>query len=124
MTPIRHRETDALQRLTTFMYLIPIFGVVPSLVTLYRRQADRRELSICRLSVLMALIWFFAYVTLNVGTDISGLPTMTSIRLLFVNGSICSGYFLVSLWLMVRLWQGKSVRVPGLSGITQHWSDS
>lgn len=132
MTLLHDREPDSLQRLATFMYLIPIVGVLPSLVALFRRQADspasspsiRRQLAVCRLSVLMALVWFVTYIGLNVGADISGLSTTTTIRLLFVNSLVTSGYFIASLWLMVRLWQRKSVRLPGLSRLAHDLSDS
>jgi hypothetical protein len=120
MTPIHIRDTDSLQRLTTFLCLVPIVGVLPSLWQLWRNQHDRRELVICRQSLLLAGLWFLAYVSLNGGADIPGLPITASIRLLFLNSLITSGYFLTSLWLMARWWKGKSIRLPGLSQIAPY----
>jgi hypothetical protein len=106
------------------MYLIPIVGVLPSLWTLSRRQSDRRDLVVCRQAVWLAFLWFAAYLTLSVGADVPGLPTTATIRLLFFNSLITSGYFIASLWLMARLWKGKSLRLPGLSHIAHDGRDS
>jgi ABC-type antimicrobial peptide transport system permease subunit len=125
MTSTNNRKTDSLQRLTTFMYLTPIVGVLPSLWTLLRRQTnDRRELAVCRQSLWLAFLWFAAYITLSVSADVPELPTTAAIRLLFFNSLITSGYFIVSLWLMARLWKGQSLRLPGLSHFAPDGRDS
>lgn len=117
--PACNRESDALERVETFLYLTPVMGLLPSLWAIYRRQCGKRQLSVCRLSVLLASIWSSVYLSLNVGADLSGADTAFALRLLFMNGLITSGYFMVSLWLMMLLWQKKSVRLPGFSALAE-----
>ncbi len=117
--PGRDRERDALERLETFLYLTPVIGVLPSIWALYRRQRDRRQLAACRLSILLAAIWLSVYLSLNVGADLAGTSTALAFRLLFTNGLATSSYFIASVWLMMLLWQNKSVRLPGFSALAE-----
>jgi hypothetical protein len=112
--PLENRD---LQRLQLFVYLIPVLGFFPALWTLYRRQATREQQSVSRLSVTLALSWLLAYILLlSAGTQASDF---WAIRLLFLNSLFTSGYFLVSIGLMVRLWQGKLPRLPGISRVAE-----
>jgi hypothetical protein len=114
------REMDASQRLETFFYLIPVVGLIPSLWAIYRRQRDKKQLAVCRLSVLLAFIWLTIYLSCNVGADLSVTSTSIALRLLFINGLATSGYFVSSLWLMVLMWQNKSVRLAGFSYLAEN----
>jgi hypothetical protein len=111
---------DASHRLETFFYLIPVMGLIPSLWAIYRRQRDKKQLAACRLSVLLAFIWLTIYLSCNVGADLSGTSTSIALRLLFINGLATSGYFISSLWLMMLLWQKKSVRLAGFSYLAEN----
>ena len=122
--PLRHHNLAALDRLETFLYLIPVIGLFPSLWAIYRRQRDQRQLAVCRLSIFLALTWLTVYLGLNVGADLAGASTSVSVRLLFANGLITSGYFLTSVWLMMLLWQKKSLRLPGISAASERMIDS
>ena len=117
--PTHHRDLDALARLETFLYLTPVFGLLPSMWAIYRCQRDKRQLAVCRLSVLLAFTWLSIYLSLNVGADLSGASAV-GYRLLFLNSLTTSGYFMVSIWLMVLLWQKKSLRLPGFSVLAEH----
>lgn len=68
-----------------------------------------------RLSVTLALAWVSAYVLLGAGAQISEISQELTLRLLFMNSMLTSSYFLVCVWLMVRLSQRKQVRLPGIS---------
>jgi hypothetical protein len=116
----RPGEMDASHRLETFFYLIPVMGLIPSLWAIYRRQRDKKQLAVCRLSVLLAFSWLTIYLSCNVGADLSGTSTSIALRLLFINGLATSGYFVSSLWLMMLLWQKKSVRLPGFSYVAEN----
>jgi hypothetical protein len=120
--PTHHRDIDALQRLETFLYLTPVIGLLPSIWAIYRRQRDKRELAVCRLSILLAFIWLTTYLSLNVGADLSGASS-TGLRLLFLNSLATSSYFIASLWLMMLLWQKKSLRLPGFSALAERTID-
>jgi hypothetical protein len=112
------RDLDALDRLETFLYLIPVIGILPSMWAIYRRQRDNRQLAVCRLSILLAFIWLTTYMSLNIGADVSGSSAI-GFRLLFLNGLATSSYFMTSLWLMMLLWQKKSLRLPGFSALAE-----
>ena len=116
--PTHHRDLDALSRLETFLYLTPVVGLLPSMWAIYRCQRDKRQLAVCRLSVLLAFTWLSIYLSLNVGADLSGASAV-GYRLLFLNSLATSGYFMVSIWLMVLLWQKKSLRLPGFSVLAE-----
>jgi hypothetical protein len=93
-------------------YLIPILGFFPSLWTLYRRRGSREQLTVCRLSIVLALTWLLGYLLLETGAATSDFLTL---RLLILNSFLTSGYFLVSMWLMLKIVKGKSRRLPGFS---------
>ena len=116
--PTHHRDLDALARLETFLYLTPVVGLLPSMWAIYRCQRDKRQLAVCRLSVLLAFTWLSIYLSLNVGADLSGASAV-GYRLLFLNSLTTSGYFMASVWLMVLLWQKKSLRLPGFSVLAE-----
>jgi hypothetical protein len=124
---VHHRDLDLTDRLETFFCLIPVIGLIPSLWTIYRQQShapeerlcNRKKLAVCRLSVLLALSWVTIYLSCNVGADLSGTSTSIGLRLLFINSLTTSGYFVSSLWLMMLLWQQKSVRLSGLSYLAE-----
>jgi hypothetical protein len=116
--PRHHRDSDALAKLETFLYLTPVIGLLPSMWAIYRRQQDRRQLAVCRLSIFLAFTWLTTYLTLNVGADLSGASTV-GFRLLFLNSLATSGYFIASVWLMVLLWQKKSLKLPGFSALAE-----
>lgn len=116
--PTPHRDLDALSRLETFLYLTPVVGLLPSMWAIYRCQRNQRQLAVCRLSVLLAFTWLTIYLGLNVGADLSGTSAV-GFRLLFLNSLATSGYFMASVWLMVLLWQKKSLRLPGFSALAE-----
>jgi hypothetical protein len=60
--------------------------------------------------------WLLGYLLLGIGAETSEFLTL---RLLILNTLLTSGYFLVSIWLMVRLTSGKSARLPGFSRLAE-----
>ncbi|MFB2837587.1 hypothetical protein [Floridanema evergladense] len=109
-------ENSDLKQLQLFLYLIPVFGVFPSLWTLYCRQAGREEMAASRLSVTLAFGWLLGYILLAAGADSS---ESWKLPLLVTNSLFTSGYFLVSTWLMFRLWQRQSLRLPLITRISE-----
>jgi hypothetical protein len=109
-------ENSDLKRLQLFVYLLPVIGFFPALWTLYRRQGSREQQSVSRLSVTLAFSWLLGYILLSAGAETSEFWTL---RLLFMNSLLTSGYFLVSIGLMLRLWQGKQPRLPWISHIAE-----
>jgi hypothetical protein len=100
------------------MYLIPVLGFFPSLWTLYRRQGTREQLTVSRLSITLVFFWLLGYLLLVTGAASS---EFFALRLLILNSFLTSGYFLISIWLIIRTIKGKSQRLPGLSHIAEQW---
>ncbi len=107
---------DTLERLKLTIYLIPIFGVVPAVYSLWQKQGSRQELAVSRLVVTLALTWVVTYGLLSTGSHLS--PGL-SLRFLISNTLVTTGYTLTNLILMVRLLQGKSVTLPGFSQLSK-----
>ncbi|PSO49198.1 MAG: hypothetical protein BRC33_07610 [Cyanobacteria bacterium SW_9_44_58] len=96
------------------LYLIPIFGTLPAVWTLCRKNGTPQQRAVSRLSVMLALSWFLAYSLLGAGGSLTP-STIWSLRLLYLDGLITSGYFISCLVLLIRIWQGKSPKLPGIS---------
>ncbi len=117
-----HSEGDPFQektlnKLRLLIYLLPVVGWIPSLWTSYRRQGNPEELSVSRLSVTLTLLWGVSYALLWLGSlQTSELFTL---RLLYLNGLLTSGYLLISLGLILRVLQGKPVSLPFVSGLSK-----
>ncbi|MCJ8282893.1 MAG: hypothetical protein MJK14_24595 [Rivularia sp. ALOHA_DT_140] len=94
------------------IYLIPVIGFFPSLWTLYRREGSREQLRTSRLSITLALTWCIGYILLGTGTSTS---EFLALRLQILNTFVTSGYFVVSAWLIIQTFRGKSQRLPGFS---------
>ena len=93
------------QRLELAIYYLPIVGIIPSLWTLSRHQSNRQHQKASRLSLRLTLIWLSAYALLFIGST-QGSELMT-LRLLYTNALVTTGYFLVCLGLILRLGKGK-----------------
>lgn len=104
------RTTSTLELI---LYMLPVVGFFPSLWTVYRRQGTREQLVVSRLSITLALTWMLGYVLLATGAE--NTSDFLALRLLILNTFLTSGYFLVSVWLILRTVQGKKQRLPGLS---------
>jgi len=102
-------ETDTVRHLRLFFYLLPIFGFFPAVWTLYRRSGSRQERALSRFVVKFALGWLLLY-------GLMGASALTSesaqLPLLLTASFMTSGYFVLNLFLMVRLWQRKTLALP------------
>jgi hypothetical protein len=108
----RYTQDTVTSQKQLFLYLIPVIGFFPSLWTLYRRQGTREQMVVSRLSISLALTWLLGYFLLATGAATSEFFTL---RMLILNSFLTSGYFLVSVWLIIRVLQGKSHRLSGFS---------
>jgi hypothetical protein len=114
--PLISCQDAATSKRQLLLYLIPVIGFFPSLWTLYRRQSSREQLIVSRLSITLAFTWVLGYFLLATGAETSAFFTL---RLLILNSFLTSSYFLVSVWLMFRIIQGKSNRLPGFSNFAE-----
>ncbi|HEY9761883.1 MAG TPA: hypothetical protein V6D07_05130 [Trichocoleus sp.] len=116
MTSDRDRS-QTVERLQLVVHLVPIFGLVPALWSLYLKpDSSKQEKDVSRLVVTLALGWLLAYGLFSMGGQLA--PSL-SLRLLVSSTLLTTGYFTTNLWLMIRLLQGKSVRLPGFSQMSK-----
>ena len=111
-------KDPATSKIHLVWYLIPAIGFFPSLWTLYRRQGSREQLTTSRLSIILALSWLLGNLLLTTGAATTA--DLFALRLLLLNTFLTSGYFIVSIWLIFRTVQGKSVRLPGFSSFAEN----
>ena len=108
-------SSQKFDHLKLFIYLVPIFGFFPALLSLYRKKGSRQEQAVSRLVVTLAFGWLAGYILLGTGAQMS---EAFSLRLLVTSGLLTTGYFLTNFWLMLRLWRRKSLRLPGVSQLS------
>ncbi len=95
--------------LMLLFYLMPVFGVGPAMWTLSRPDRSPKERALSRLAIKLMLAWFAGTVALDVGVE-----NIDALRLplLIVSSVLTSGYFVLNLGLMLRLWQGRAIDLP------------
>jgi len=103
-----------LKQTQLYIYLLPVFGLIPSLWTLSQGQGDAQQKSISRLSVTLTVGWLLIYTLLWASAN--DTSELLSFRLAYINALVSSGYFLACFALMFRLWLRKK---PGLSGLNK-----
>jgi hypothetical protein len=111
---LNNSEKKEVKDLMLLFYLMPVFGVGPAMWTLSRPDRSLRERALSRLAIKLMLAWFVGTVALDVGVenvDALKLP------LLIVSSIFTSGYFVLNLGLMLRLWQGRSIDLPLLGRV-------
>lgn len=99
---------ERLKQIQLFIYLVPIFGLIPALWTLLGRESDPSTRKVSRISVNLAIAWLLAYALLWFTS--TQTPELLSFRLLYLNSLLTSGYFLACLLMMFNLWRGKMPR--------------
>mgnify|MGYP003563640583 CR=1 FL=1 len=108
--------SPALNRLVLFAYLVPVFGMVPAAWTLTRPKSDRRHRAMSRLALTLGLVWGLGCLVFNTsGMTVGENGVSAQMSMLLLNSVFTSGYFVTSLWLMVRLCKRQSLALPALS---------
>ncbi|MBC6417412.1 MAG: hypothetical protein GDA44_00735 [Prochloron sp. SP5CPC1] len=113
------KEQEQFEQFKLSMYLVPVLGFFLALWTLYWRQGSPKVQKVSRLSVTLTLCWLMSYSLLWTGA--AQTSEFLTLRLLYLNSLLTSGYFLLCLSLMIRLWQGKSPRLPLFSPIAERF---
>ncbi|MEN9272137.1 MAG: hypothetical protein Q6K18_03055, partial [Gloeomargarita sp. DG_1_5_bins_55] len=104
-------------RLRLLFYLLPVVGLAPAVWNLLTNQSrSRPERDLSRSVITLTGLWLLTYVLLG------GVAQQESLAVpaLVVNSLITSGYFILQLGLMVRVWRGQSLRLPGLASLARH----
>lgn len=109
-------ENPDIKRLELFVLLTPIVGFFPALWTLYRQKGRPEEQAVSRLAVTLALTWVLGTILLQAGNNIGEFGKLP---LLLTTSLFSSSYFLVNFALMVRLWKGQPLWLPGISQVAE-----
>lgn len=113
-------DNKEVKNLMLLFYLMPIFGVGPAMWTLSRPDRSPTERALSRLAIKLMLAWFAGTIALDVGVEnIEALK----LPLLIVSSLFTSGYFVLNLGLMLRLWQGRSIDLPFFGRLSRRWED-
>jgi hypothetical protein len=107
---------SGIQDIKLFLYLMPVFGMVPALWTLNKADSTRQERNLSRVAIKLALSWLGVYILLQTG---AGASESLQLPLLLTSSVVTSGYFVMNLWLMILLWQRRSVHVPLLGKVNR-----
>lgn len=115
---------SAIVRLRLYLNLLPIFGVPVSLWTLYgpHRQSQPQLQQVSRLAVVLGMGWLLATVLLSAGAH-SELSQVATLRFWLTSGFVGTGYFVTNLWLMLRISQGKTAKLPGITQLSRRLPD-
>ncbi|MBE9168842.1 hypothetical protein IQ238_15435 [Pleurocapsales cyanobacterium LEGE 06147] len=97
-------------QLQLWIYFLPVVGLLPSCWTLVKGKGDRQQQNASRLSITLALIWLGFYSTLSIGA--TQASEIIAFRFLYTNALLTTGYFLLCIFLLLRLGRGKSPRLP------------
>lgn len=95
------------------LYLLPIFGTIPAIWRLTRTEASSANKQVSRTSITLAVAWAIVYFSCWQGSNLT--EGVASIRLLYTDALITTGYFGLCFWLMLRVWQGRSINILNLN---------
>jgi formate-dependent nitrite reductase membrane component NrfD len=109
------------ERRSLYLYLLPVFGFFPAWWTLYRyrntaKSRSATEINASRLSVTLGLLWLTGHLLTEFGANHT---ESHSLSLLIFSSLWTSSYILIELGLMVRVWQGRSLRIPGIDDLSR-----
>jgi hypothetical protein len=107
-------EPDEIRHIRLFFYLVPIFGFFPAVWTLYRRTGGRQERALSRFVIKLSMGWLLLYGMMGASAlNADSIP----LPILLTASFMTSGYFGLNLFLMVRLWQRKTISLPLLGKV-------
>ncbi|MDJ0590959.1 MAG: hypothetical protein QNJ72_13330 [Pleurocapsa sp. MO_226.B13] len=104
-----YRSKNTERHLKLWIYLIPVFGVIPAIWTLYRSHKytqanlaeNREQQKVSRLALTLALVWLSSYSLLSLG--VANASEIISFRLLYANALLTTAYFVTCTILMSGL---------------------
>ena len=109
-------STPAVHRLKLLFYLLPVVGLAPAVWNLFTNASrSRRERDLSRSVITITGLWLVMYVLFGslAQQESLGLPALA------VNSVMTSAYFVLQLWLMLRLWRGQSLKLPGVAQLSR-----
>lgn len=97
---MKQNRTNNLDKLQLSLYLMPIFGPIYVLISF--GHLDSSQTKTAMLSLRLGIGWLITYSTLWLGSNLT--TDLFSLRLLYLNGLLTTGYFLVCLFFILKVW--------------------
>jgi hypothetical protein len=89
--------------------LLPVFGLVPSLMVSIGDRNSQEVKNAGKVSILLALAWL----TISATLGNAGQPSESiQVPMELLKGTVTSTYFIACTWLMFRLYRGKKIGLP------------
>lgn len=93
------------QKVLMYACLVPVFGSGLALMTLISDRSSRQLKELAQVSIVMVIIWLAGY-------GMAGDSGQISQEL--YKGTLTSAYFVLNMYLMVRLSQNQKISLPKL----------
>ena len=91
---------DPSERLQRSLVFLPVLGLIPTLWFLKQLPPSDHRHRASRQALRLTGSWLLLYGVLSLGSTTG--PDLWSLRLLYLNGLLTSGYFLTCVWLLWR----------------------
>jgi hypothetical protein len=103
--PVKEVTRPISSKQKAFMYacLIPVFGSIPALMAAISDRGSKQLKDVAQISLLCVLVWLSGSLMLG---------DSDRVTLELSKATLTSGYFVLNMYLMWRLSQGKKVSLP------------
>lgn len=99
------------ERIEMFFCLMPVFGLIPSVLALVRQRSSRKVRDVSQVAIALMLTWAIAYGAMG-GVPTEGEALQVTAELM--KATISSGYFALCMYLMYRLYRHQAIALPSL----------
>lgn len=100
------------ERIEMFLCLMPVFGLIPSAITLVRQRSSRKVRDVSQVAIALVVTWAIAYGAMG-GVPTEGETVQITVELM--KASLSSGYFAFCLYLMYRLYRHQAIALIRLA---------
>lgn len=110
-TPDQISRDSTKERIEMFFCLMPIFGLIPSVIALVRQRSSRKVRDVSQVAIALMLTWAIAYGAMG-GIPTEGATLQVTSEL--IKATLSSGYFALCMYLMYRLYRHQAIALPWL----------
>jgi hypothetical protein len=108
-TPENILRDSPKERIEMFFCLMPVFGMIPSAITLVRQRSSRKVRDVSQVAIALMITWAIAYGAMG-GVPTEGETLQVTAELM--KATLSSGYFALCLYLMYRLYRHQPIALP------------
>ena len=110
-TPDQISRDSTKERIEMFFCLMPIFGLIPSVIALVRQRSSRKVRDVSQVAIALVFTWVIAYGAMG-GVPTEGATLQVTSEL--IKATLSSGYFALCMYLMYRLYRHQAISLPWL----------